>query len=183
MVKLNKGDLLVSQPFMMDGNFRRTVIYLAEYNDEGALGFILNRPLDYRADELIADFPEFEDAAYFGGPVSTNTIHYIHKAGDLLDDSVEVNSGIYWGGNYEKLKVLIENKLILPGDIKFYVGYSGWTAGQLEDELVHGSWIVAPSDANYIFNVNENDLWSKVLEFKGDNYKVIAQMPETFFPN
>ncbi len=49
--------------------------------------------------------------------------------------------------------------------------------------MIHGSWIVAPSDANYIFNVNENDLWSKVLEFKGDNYKVIAQMPEAFFSN
>ena len=147
-LNLKKGDFLVSQPFMMDGNFRRTVIFLTEYNEEGALGFILNRPLEYNADELMAEFPEFDDAAYFGGPVATNTIHYVHRVGHLLDDSIEVKDGIFWGGNYDKLKVLIDNKMILPGDIKFYVGYSGWSPGQLEDELVHGSWIVVPSDVN-----------------------------------
>ena len=127
---LKKGDLLVSQPFMIDGNFRRTVVYLTEYNRKGALGFILNRPLDYKVEDLVLEFPEFNDHAYFGGPVATNTIHYIHKAGHILDESVEINEGIFWGGDFEKLKSLIANKLITEKDIRFYVGYSGWSAGQ-----------------------------------------------------
>jgi len=182
-IELKKGDLLVSQPFMIDGNFRRTVVFMVEYNEEGALGFILNRPLEYNVDELIQDFPDFKRSAFFGGPVSTNTIHYIHKLGHLLEDSVEITDGIFWGGDFEKLKVLITQDIITDKDIKFYVGYSGWSPGQLEDELIHGSWIVAPSDSNYIFKFKNTDLWKKVLEHKGDNYDVIAQIPETFFLN
>jgi len=183
-VKLEKGNVLVSQPFMIDGNFRRSVIYLAEYNDEGALGFILNRPLDYKVDELIGDFPEFENNAFFGGPVATNTIHFVHKFGDILDDSREIKDGVFWGGDFEKLKVLLSTEIVSSKDIKFYVGYTGWSSGQLEDELVHGSWVVAPGDANFIFgNMKEKELWSKVLEYLGENFEVIAQIPETFFPN
>jgi putative transcriptional regulator len=182
-LKVKKGDLLVSQPFMIDGNFRRSVVYLAEYNKEGALGFILNRPLDYKVEDLMVDFPDYKDFAYFGGPVATNTIHYIHRVGSILDESVEISNGIYWGGNFEKLKSLISNNLITDKDIKFYVGYSGWSAGQLEDELVNGSWIIAQIDSNYIFKFKNIDLWKKVLEHKGDNYEIIAQIPETFFLN
>jgi putative transcriptional regulator len=182
-IELKKGDLLVSQPFMIDGNFRRTVIYMVEYNEEGALGFILNRPVEYMVDELIQDFPDFKSPAFFGGPVSTNTIHYIHKLGHMLEDSVEIADGIFWGGDFNKLKTLITQNLVSDKDIKFYVGYSGWSPGQLEDELIHGSWIIAPGDSNYIFKFKNSDLWKKVLEHKGDNFDVIAQMPETFFLN
>lgn len=183
-VKLKKGNVLVSQPFMVEGSFRRSVIYLAEYNKEGALGFIINRQLDSKVDELLGGFPEFDDFAYFGGPVATDTLHYIHKIGNLLEDSVEIKDGVFWGGDFEKLKILISTELVSPSDIKFYVGYTGWSPGQLEDELVHGSWIVANGDPNYVFgNMKEEELWSKVLEYMGDNYEVIAQIPETFFPN
>ncbi|HHH53126.1 MAG TPA: YqgE/AlgH family protein, partial [Bacteroidetes bacterium] len=105
--KIKKGDLLVSQPFMVDGNFRRSVVLLVEYNEEGALGFILNRPIDFSVDELMPDFPDFNAQGYFGGPVATNTIHFVHKVGELLENSVEVYDGIYWGGDFEKLKFLI----------------------------------------------------------------------------
>jgi putative transcriptional regulator len=168
---------------MIDGNFRRTVVYLTEYNDKGALGFILNRPLDYKVEDLVLDFPQFNDLAFFGGPVATNTIHYIHKVGHILDDSVEINEGIFWGGDFTKLKTLISEKLITEKDIRFYVGYSGWSAGQLEDEIINGAWIIAQIDSNYIFKFKNIDLWKKVLENKGDNYEIIAQMPETFYLN
>jgi putative transcriptional regulator len=182
-IRVKKGDLLVSQPFMMDGNFRRTVVFLAEYNKDGALGFILNRPLEYKVEELVLDFPDFKDNAYFGGPVATNTIHYIHRVGQILDESIEIDNGIFWGGNFDKLKSLIANNLVSPNDIKFYVGYSGWSPGQLEDELIHGSWIIAPVDSNYIFKQKNMDLWKKVLEHKGENFEIIAQMRENFFLN
>jgi len=183
-IKLKKGSFLVSQPFMVDNNFRRTVIFLAEYNDEGALGFIINRPLEYKADELIEDFPDFDVNAFFGGPVETNTLHYIHRMGNVLDNSIEIKKGIFWGGDFEKLKVLISSNLITPKDLKFYVGYTGWSPGQLEDEIIHGSWVVVPADTNFIFNYSDEDtLWKKVLENMGDNFKIIAQIPETFFPN
>lgn len=174
-----KGDLLLSQPFMLDGNFRRTVVLLAEFNEEGAVGFIINRPMDIRVDELIPDFPEFEGFAHFGGPVSTDTIHYVHRMGELLEESMPIVPGLFWGGNYEQLKALISQKVITENDIRFFVGYSGWTSGQLEGELETGSWMKGEMDSNYIFNFKSGDLWKKVVENKGDIYTVIANIPGT----
>ncbi len=176
--EVNKGVVLLSEPFMMDPNFRRSVVLLCDHHPEGSLGFILNKPLNMKIEELISDFPTFESEVHFGGPVSTDTIHYIHNVGDLLEDSVEVNRGVYWGGDFEKLKFLISSKLILPNNIRFFVGYSGWSEGQLGDELQVGSWVLSEMHANYIFKSKPNLLWKQIMANKGDNYAVIAQMPD-----
>ena len=179
-IEVQKGRVLLSQPFMLDPHFRRSAVLLCDHHEEGSLGFILNKPLDVNVDQLIEDFPEFESSAYYGGPVSTNTIHYIHNVGDLLDESVRITKGVYWGGDFDKLKFLISSKLITPNNIRFYVGYSGWSSGQLLDEMDYGSWIIANFDSNYLFkNSEENSsLWQTILKNKGDRYSVIAQMPE-----
>jgi putative transcriptional regulator len=178
-MNIEVGNLLLSQPFMLDPNFKRSVVLLCEHeNDKGSLGFILNKPLHMEIQELIADFPEIGSAVYFGGPVATDTIHYIHDKGELLEDSVEVSKGIYWGGDFEKLKFLIENKLILESNIQFFVGYSGWSEEQLLGELSSGSWVAAKMDSNYLFHKDENILWKKVMENKGDAYGVIGQMSD-----
>lgn len=174
---IKKGDLLLSQPFMLDGNFSRTVVYLAEFNEEGAVGFIINRPMDIKMDELIPDFPEIDLPAYFGGPVSTDTIHYVHRVGELLEESIQISENLYWGGSFEQLKVLIDKKLVTENDIRFFVGYSGWTSGQLEGELQMGSWLKGEMDPNYLFNHRSGDLWKKVVRNKGEIYKVIADIP------
>ncbi|MBR9920585.1 MAG: YqgE/AlgH family protein [Bacteroidetes bacterium] len=172
------GNVLLSEPFMLDSNFKRAAILLCEHNPEGSLGFIMNKPLNMRIDDLIADFPEFEAEVFFGGPVQTDTIHYVHNLGDLLDDSVQVSKGIYWGGDFEKLKFLISNKLVKPYSIRFFVGYSGWSEGQLIDEMDYGSWVMADMHPNYIFKSKPAELWKLIMENKGNAYTVIAQMPD-----
>ena len=132
-----------------------------------------------RIDELIEDFPEFDSEVFFGGPVQTDTIHYVHNVGSLLDESTKVTDGVYWGGDFEKLKFLITSNLILPANIRFFVGYSGWTEGQLRDEMVYGSWVVANMDANYLFKLRPDELWRQAMYNKGDAYTVIAQMSES----
>jgi putative transcriptional regulator len=177
--KIGKGKVLLAEPFMRDPNFKRAVVLLCEHNEEGSLGFVLNKPIeDTTIDRLIQDFPEFEADVYFGGPVQTDTIHYVHNIGDLLEDSVEVAEGIYWGGDFEKLKFLISSKLVSPENIRFYIGYTGWSEGQLKNELVYGSWVTADLDANYVFKMGPDDLWNKVMYNKGNPYTVIAQMPD-----
>ena len=177
--KLKNGDILLAEPFMVDPNFKRAVVLLCEHHDEGSIGFILNKPIKSKINELLSDFPEFEVPVYFGGPVQTDTIHYIHTRGDILDESQKVAEGIYWGGDYEKLKFLVTSKLILPDEIRFFVGYSGWTSEQLQDEISYGSWVLADLDSNYLFNSNNNHLWNQVMENKGNVYSVIAQMPDS----
>jgi putative transcriptional regulator len=177
--ELGKGKILLAEPFMMDSNFKRAVVLLCEHNEEGSLGFVLNKPIeDTTIDNLVQDFPEFEAPVYFGGPVQTDTIHYVHNNGELLEDSIKVAEGVYWGGNFEKLKFLISSKLIRPNDIRFFIGYTGWSEGQLRNEMVYGSWVTADLDANYIFKMQPDNLWTKVMYNKGNPFTVIAQMPD-----
>ena len=180
-MKLAKGTILIAEPFMMDPNFKRSVLILCDYSiEEGSVGFVLNKPIDMSVNDLVVDFPKFEAKVNFGGPVATDTIHYIHTVGDLVDDSIKVGDGIYWGGSFEKLKFLIQSELILPKDIRFFIGYSGWSAGQLEDEMEIGSWVTHDSDANYIFKSSQDELWTQTLINKGNTYSVISQMPDNF---
>lgn len=177
--EIKSGNVLLAEPFMLDPNFKRSAVLLCEHNAEGSLGFIMNKPLNMRVDELIADFPEFDSGVMFGGPVQTDTIHYIHNTGDLLEESVKITDGVFWGGDFEKLKFLITSQLIKPQNIRFFVGYSGWSEGQLIDEMNIGSWVVADMDANYLFRSKAKNLWKQVMYNKGNTYTVIAQMPET----
>lgn len=177
--RVKSGQILIAEPFMWDSNFKRAVVLLCDHGDEGSLGFILNKPLDMRIDQLVADFPEFEAPVFFGGPVQTDTVHYIHSVGQLLEGSTRIARGVYWGGDFEKLKALIRSELILPKDIRFFVGYSGWTEGQLIEELAVGSWVIGDMHANYLFKSNPDELWKQVLANKGSTYTVIAQMPDS----
>lgn len=177
--RVRTGSLLVAEPFMMDGYFKRTVVQICDHHaDQGTVGFILNRPTNLLMHDIVDGFPEFDAPVLYGGPVSNETIHYLHRVGDLLEKSTEIARGIFWGGDFTQLKFLIENKIIKRGDIQFYLGYSGWSEGQLDGEIKAGSWIIAEPDVNYLFNVKPTQMWSQVLKNIGKNYCVIADMPD-----
>jgi len=176
--KVEAGTVLIAQPFMPDSYFRRGVVVICEHRLDGSIGFILNKTVEMNICDLIADFPEFESEVGFGGPVATDTIHYIHNVGAILDGSTEIARGVYWGGDFDKLKFLVKSELVKPHNIRFFVGYSGWSEGQLDEELASGSWLVDSMDANYAFKHNKGDLWQTVLNNKGEIYTVIAQMDE-----
>lgn len=177
---ITQGKILLAEPYMLDPNFRRATIILCEHNNEsgGSLGFIFNKPLQTNIDELIPDFPEFASEVYFGGPVQTDTIHYIHTLGDLLEDSLEIAKGVYWGGDFEKLKFLIDSKLVKPNQIRFFIGYTGWSKDQLEEEMKSGTWVVADFDPNYLFNGIPLKLWKQIMYNKGNTFTIIANMPD-----
>jgi putative transcriptional regulator len=176
--QIKTGSLLMSEPFILDSNFRRSAILLCDHRPDGTVGFILNRPLDMNIHQLVADFPIFESEVFFGGPVATDTIHYVHNVGEILDGSIKVSNGIYWGGDFDKLKFLIQAELIKPNNIRFFVGYSGWDDGQLADEMAGGTWFIAEMHANYLFKSRPSALWRQITHNIGNNYTVIAQMPD-----
>jgi putative transcriptional regulator len=177
--RIRSGKLLLAEPFMLDPNFRRSVVLICEHNsEEGSVGFILNKQLNVQVNDLVADMPSIESPVFFGGPVATDSIHFVHNVGDLLDESVEVMRGVHWGGDFEKLKFLIQSKLILAHNIRFFVGYSGWSPGQLREELEYKSWVVADMHANYLFKSKPGMLWKQAMHNLGNTYSVIAQMPE-----
>ena len=175
---LKSGQVLIAEPFMADPFFKRAVVLLCEHHQEGTIGFILNKNIDMGINELMSDFPEFEADVFYGGPVQTDTLHYIHNLGELLDESVKVADGVWWGGDFEKLKFLITQQLVKPADIRFFVGYSGWSSGQLHEEMKFGSWVTGEMDPNYLFKFKPNRLWKQVMYNKGNVYEVISDLPE-----
>jgi len=122
-LKLKVGDVLLAEPFMLDGNFKKSVLLLCDHSDDGGtLGFVLNKKLDIPLNDLVVDFPEIDANVFFGGPVATDTIHYIHNVGEELEGSVPVGDGIWWGGDFEQLQFKISAGLIDETNIRFFVG-------------------------------------------------------------
>ncbi len=178
-IKPKKGDLLIAEPAIIgDVSFNRSIVLIADHSQDGSIGFILNKPLEYTINELV---PEVEATykVYNGGPVEQDNLYFIHKIPKLIPESIEISLGIFWGGDFSKVAELISNGDINENDIRFFLGYSGWEANQLEEELKANSWVVTKNI--YKNNVIEKDyksFWKeKMLEFGGE-YSIWSNAPE-----
>jgi len=172
-----KGRVLVSEPFLKDTYFKRSLVLLTEHSIDGAVGFVLNKPLDIKASEVINEFPTFDASVSIGGPVSTNTIHYLHTVGNLIPNSVHIMENVYWGGNFEIMRELIRSGEINAVQVRFFLGYSGWQAGQLENELNQNSWLVTDINQSQVMGVSDN-LWKNTVNQLGEKYKIWQNYPE-----
>lgn len=173
-----KGRILISEPFLNDPNFKRTIILLTEHSEEGSIGFVMNKPTDYRIHEVIEEFPEFDSVVYYGGPVQLNTLQFIYKGESVIDGSIEIVPGLYWGGSFDILKALITSGAVSPADFRFFLGYSGWTEGQIDDELAINSWIVADTSIENTFSGEPDKLWRETLKGMGKKFAILASFPE-----
>jgi putative transcriptional regulator len=172
-----KGDVLVAEPFMADPNFEHAVILLCENNDEGAYGFVLNKPTDCFLNDSLPEFEDINARLYLGGPVEQNTLHFIHKVGDRLKGSIALGNGLFWGGDFEQLRLLLTTGLVDADDFMFFLGYSGWDKEQLLEELKQNSWVVAKLSTHEIFSKSPSLLWRNTLLKLGGKYKIIANFP------
>ena len=173
-----KGHLLISEPNMLDVNFKRSVILLTDHNEIESIGFILNQPTKLFVNDLINGFPSFDAPIYIGGPVQNDTLHFIHCMGDLIDDSIHVKENLYWSGNFQTLMKLVIEKKIFSSQIRFFAGYSGWGAGQLERELEEQSWIVAPGNSEIALRQHNQKLWKNFISQMDKEYAIWANMPD-----
>jgi putative transcriptional regulator len=173
-----KGRILISEPFLSDNYFRRSIVYLTEHNDEGSLGFVLNKPLEINISEIVDDFPKSEFTISVGGPVSNNTVHYIHTLGPRVPESVKVDDGIYWGGDFDVLKELISAGVVKPHELRFFLGYAGWSANQLEGEMEENAWLVGKISPRMVMQGVDSEFWSRTLERYNNKYRAWANFPE-----
>lgn len=172
-----KGRLLIAEPSILnDSSFNRAIILITEYTENNSVGFILNRPLDYVLKDLIPDI-ESNFTVYQGGPVEQDNLYFIHKVPELIPDSIAISDGIFWGGNFDSLKQLLNSGELSSTDIRFFLGYSGWGKNQLKDEININSWFISENNIQNIFSENEDTFWRKKLLEKGGDYKLWANAP------
>jgi len=181
MVNLHpkKGHLLIAEPSILgDLSFNRSVILLADHNEEGSIGFILNKPLDYTINDLI---PEIEASLkiYNGGPVEQDNLYFIHKIPNSIPNSIEISHGIFWGGDFNTVKELINNGELNNNDIRFFLGYTGWEADQLVSELISNTWIITKNIyADSIIEKSDITFWKEKMLELGGEYSIWSNAPD-----
>ncbi|MEM7107605.1 MAG: YqgE/AlgH family protein [Bacteroidota bacterium] len=176
-IKPKRGSLLISEPFLPDPNFERTVVLLCEHNEDGSFGFVLNKLSSVTLNEIIEGVTSTKASVFIGGPVQQDTLHFIHRSSQL-EGGTEIVKGLFWGGDFEQLMSIIDTREINENDFKFFVGYSGWSAGQLEEELAANSWIVTrPASPELMFDEPADKLWKIVLRKLGGRFDVYSNYP------
>lgn len=173
-----KGRILIAEPFLSGNYFNRSVVLLVSHGEKGAVGFILNKKVDFPIHDVFPDFPKYDADVYLGGPVSTDSIYYIHKLGDKLPGSIHVLDDLYWGGDFEVLKRDIRNGVVDTKDIRFFLGYSGWDAGQLEEELKDDSWLVTDVEQEAVMRELSESSWVDFVKKAGSRYSIWENFPE-----
>ena len=177
VMPISKGKLLIAEPFLGDPNFDRSVILLCDHNAHGSFGFVLNQTTDVMLGDVLEETIYQDIPLYLGGPVEKNTLHFIHRRPDLIEGGGKIADGVYWGGDFENAKTLLNLNQLTNDDIRFFVGYSGWSDGQLEGELEQKAWYVTSGRAELIFSTPVEGFWREVLKDMGGKYRSIAHYP------
>jgi len=177
MIDPGSGILLISDPFLKDPNFMRTVVFLCEHQDQGSFGFVLNRKYENTIDELIPELEGHKISLFYGGPVQMDTIHFLHQYPEEIPGGQEVMRGIFWGGDFDKVVEMIKNDEIDENKIRFFIGYSGWSDGQLKNELDEKSWLTVKATRKLVFHNDYKEIWKDSLKQLGGEYEIMINFP------
>src|SRR5690554_4945372 len=179
-----KGRVLIADPFSRDEYFERSVVYICDHNSEGTFGFVLTNYLDLNLADVAKNFPDISTDISIGGPVRTESIFFIHTLGNRIPGSIEVDDGIYMGGDYDIISEQLNEGTIDASKVRFFLGYAGWNPGQLEDEISKNYWIVAPVlNPMEIMDTSIADIWLKFMKREGKKYDILSRAPIDFNDN
>ena len=176
-IEPEQGLVLVSEPFAPDSIFSRSVVLLAEHNNKGTVGFIINKPVNRKLSQLSKDFGNIDIKVSLGGPVENNNIYYLHTYGKKIPGSIKIKKNLYWGGDFKILQILIESGTIDENKIRFFIGYSGWSEKQLDKEIRKDYWLVSDIDVETVMNYDK-EIWNKVVSKLDKRYSIWQHFPE-----
>lgn len=172
-----KGRIMISEPFLPGNFFSRSTVLLVEYSASGAVGFILNKPFETRMNEILIMPNGYVPELFVGGPVSGDNLFFIHTLGNQIEGSLHIKDELWWGGDFEALKYSLSTGLARPDQVKFFVGYSGWSPGQLDNEIAENSWLVLDADPLLIMKSDKN-FWLESVKKAGGHYETWQNFPE-----
>lgn len=172
------GRLLVSRPAMVDPNFDGTVVLLCTHDDqEGTVGLTLNRPLDVPIEQVLPDAHFLHDAEVpllWGGPVGQDCLHVLSGPDGDPESVLPILPGVFFGGSLELVRRVFQGQ----GDLRFFLGYSGWSPGQLDDEIAAEAWHVLPGVTEEVWTEEWRLMWERLMASVDPRYGWMSQMPE-----
>ena len=174
----SRGRILISEPFLRDATFGRSVILLVDHTDEGSMGLVINKQLPLFLNDIIMEFKYLDEIPlYKGGPIATDTLFYLHTLSDI-PGSISIIKWLYLNGDFDELM-----KTILQGNkisecIRFFLGYSGWDSEQLNNEIRENTWLVSEEEKSYLMKNNIKDMWRTALEKLGSKYETWSRFQQ-----
>jgi putative transcriptional regulator len=175
-----KGKLLISDPFLDEDYFRRSVVYLCEHNIDGSFGFVVNNFISINLNELDESLPKVEAQISLGGPMEVNSLYFIHQFGDQIQNSAEISDGVFLGGDFQQLSNKIVEDQSNISKVRFIIGYAGWKRKQLKEEIKNNAWIVKElSSPLQLFESQSRLSWKRVMFNLGGKYKIMSKFPLT----
>lgn len=177
MLEIEKGLLLIAEPFLKDENFQRSVVLLCQQDDDGSFGIQLNKKIDIDISYFLEELADQNLPVFDGGPVGKDHIHFLHQHPELIPGGEHLIGQIYWGGDYEAAVQHVKKGNIHTNEIKFYLGYSGWGKNQLRKEMKHHSWLLTEATNELVFNTDHEMIWSNAIKRLGDDYKPMINYP------
>ncbi len=180
IVNPQKGDLLIAEPLLDEPYFKRSVILLLdEDNNQGHIGLALNKITPV---SLLDLFPDWKAGAevpvYSGGPVEADRLFMLHTMGDRFEGSMEVSPGLYVGAKLDDIIDYINNNRYADGNIRFFLGYSGWSRGQLTSEILKNTWALNPNPGHTDVLTGAEDLyWRREVRRLGEKYRSWLLVP------
>ena len=181
---MDSGKLLIAEPSVFgDQNFHRSIVIMVEKKESGFLGFILNKPLSYEIKDVLPEI-KMSFPLYNGGPVEQDNLFFIHNAGHLIPGSIKVDNRLFWGGDFEKVLGLVNDGILSTKDIRFFLGYSGWSSDQLRQEIGANSWVVVENSFQAkILSHKTESLWKDQMKALGGKYLIWSNTPENPYHN
>ena len=174
----SRGKILISEPFLRDATFGRSVVLLIDHTEEGSMGLIINKQLPIFVNDIIKEFKYIEDIPlYKGGPIATDTLFYLHTLADI-SGAIPISKGLFLNGDFEEIKRYILQGNQIDRYIRFFLGYSGWESEQLSTELRENTWIISKEENTYLMNEDIKGMWKEALGKLGSKYETWSRFPQ-----
>lgn len=173
----SRGKILISEPFLRDSMFGRSVVLLVDHTKEGSMGLIMNKLLPMKLNDVVDEFKYLEDIPlYKGGPMGTDTLFYLHTLKNV-DGALALGGGMYLNGDFNEIKRYILQGNRIEGNIRFFLGYSGWQDGQLDQEIDENTWMIGKGDPTTLMIDEIKNMWKKALGNLGGKYEAWSRFP------
>lgn len=175
----SRGKVLISEPFLYDEMFGRSVILLVDHSTDGTMGLVLNKPLPLSLNDVLKEFKDINNIPiYKGGPLSTDTLFYLHTLKDV-EDSLQIGKGVYLNGDFDAIRRYILQGNDIDGKIRFFLGYSGWEHDQLCQEIEENTWLIGSTGISSLLDEKGSaELWKNVLGQLGGKYEIWSRFPQ-----